>query len=347
MGLFPAPLQGASEAMGGPNGAYHSYRELETALADLAARFPGLARLTTIGHSLENRRILALKISDNPGLTEEEAGLLLVGCHHAREWISVEVPLLVAGRILETYDSDPAVREIVDGSELWVVPLLNPDGLEYSIGTYRYWRKNRRDNGDGSFGVDLNRNYGQAWGLDDVGSSPDPSSGVFRGRSAFSEPETAALRNLVLGRGFDAVVSYHSFGQLILYPWAYTAAPAPLQPVLDAWGRDLAEIMAAVGGRAYAVGQSGEDLYLSNGDAADWAYAELGVPAYTIELPPVDLVHGGFINAEEDIDGIFRENLPAVLELARRAVRARAPVSDRPDIRGDGRIVGRPKPRIR
>ncbi len=198
----------------------------------------------------------------------------------------MEVPLLVAERLLETYDSDPSVREIVDGCELWIVPLLNPDGLEYSIGTYRYWRKNRRDNGDGSFGVDLNRNYGQAWGLDDVGSSSDPSSGVFRGRSAFSEPETAALRDLVLGRGFDAVVSYHSFGQLILYPWAYTAAPAPLQPVLEALGRDMAVLIAAVGGRAYAVGQSGEDLYLSNGDAADWAYAELGVPAYTIELPP-------------------------------------------------------------
>ena len=164
VGLFPAPLRGASEAAGGPNGAYHSYRELETALTDLAARFPGLARLTTIGRSLENRRVLALKISDNPGLAEDEAGLLLVGCHHAREWISVEVPLLVAERLLETYDSDPSVREIVDGCELWIVPLLNPDGLEYSIGTYRYWRKNRRDNGDGSFGVDLNRNYGQALG---------------------------------------------------------------------------------------------------------------------------------------------------------------------------------------
>lgn len=346
-GLFPAPLRGATEAMGGPNGAYHSYRELERELAGLAARFPGLARLSTLGWSLENRRIMALKISDHAALEEDEAGLLLVGCHHAREWISVEVPLLIAKRLLESYDSNPEIREIVDGSEIWIVPLLNPDGLEYSIGTYRYWRKNRRDNGDGSFGVDLNRNYGLAWGLDEAGSSSNPDSGVFRGRAAFSEPETAALRDLVLRRGFDAVVSYHSFGQLILYPWAYTSQPAPSKPDLDDLGRHLAELMRAVGGRDYTVGQSGEDLYLSNGDAADWAHAETGGPAYTVELPPVDLVHGGFINAEADIDGIFRENLPAVLELALRAVRAHREAAEGSKRRSDERAPDRPRPRIR
>lgn len=346
-GLFPNPPRTASEAAGGPNGAYHSYQELETELAALQARFPDLAKVTSLGLSLEKRRLLALKISDHPDRDEDEAGVLFVGGHHAREWISVEVPLLIAKSLLESYASDPSVRDLVDASEIWIVPMINPDGVEYSIRSYRYWRKNRRDNGDGSFGVDLNRNYGHQWGTDEIGSSSDPSSEVFRGRAAFSEPESRAVRDLLLRRSFAAAVSYHSFDQLLLYPWSYTAQPAPRRNEFEALARGLAVLIEAVGGRIYGVGQSGEDLYVSNGDAMDWTYAALDAPALTIELPPADLVHGGFLNAEADIEGIFRENLPAALEIVRAAILAYRPVASRRGEWGGTAAATPGRPRIR
>lgn len=319
--IFSDRIPSGARAQGGPNGAYHTYLEMESDLADLAARFPHLARLKLLGRSLEGRRLSALKISDNPGRDEDEPGVLLAGGHHAREWISVEVPFQIARRLLESYESDPDVRELVNGCEIWIAPLLNPDGLEYSLEVYRYWRKNRRDNGDGTFGVDLNRNYGFQWGIDDVGSSPDPGDETFRGRGPFSEPETRAVRDLALAHPFSCVVFYHSFGQAILYPWAWTAEPAPGRDLLQLLGLDLSALMAPVEGRTYAVGPSGLDLYVSNGDAADWIYGGLGSTALTIELPPLDLLGGGFFNAEADIASLAAENWPAALELVRRAIR--------------------------
>ncbi|MCK4432155.1 MAG: zinc carboxypeptidase, partial [Candidatus Aminicenantes bacterium] len=178
----------------GINGAFHSYKEIEQDLLAIESSYPNLARVIDIGDSLENRNIYALKISDNVQMEEDEAGVLFLGCHHAREWISVEVPFLIGKYLVENYATNSEIKELVDQSEIWIIPLVNPDGLEYSIHFYRYWRKNMRDNGDGSYGVDLNRNYGFKWGYDNAGSSPIPFSGTYRGKSPFSEPETQAIR---------------------------------------------------------------------------------------------------------------------------------------------------------
>ena len=300
---------------GGINGDYHSYAELEAELQALERTFPELARLSTIGLSLENRNIYALKISDNVSLDEDEAEILFLGCHHAREWISVEVPLFLARFLLENYANDGGIRRSVDRSEVWIVPLVNPDGLEYSIRFYRYWRKNRRFNADGSFGVDLNRNYGYNWGYDDRGSSPNPSSDVYRGAAPFSEPETRAVRDFFFERDFRALVSYHSYSQVILYPWGFTTAPTDEDVLLESLAASMSNLMQSVNGRVYGFGRAGDSFYLTNGDTTDWAFGVAGIPAYTIELPPVDQLGGGFFNSEQDIEPIFRENLPAALYL--------------------------------
>jgi carboxypeptidase T len=310
----------AISAAGGINGEFHSYRELESDLMALESAHPRTVKVLTIGMSLEGRHIYAVKISDAPERDEGEAGVLFLGCHHAREWISVEVPLLLARYLAENAESNPAVADLVARGEIWIVPLVNPDGLEYSIDVYRYWRKNRRANTDGSFGVDLNRNYGYMWGADDVGSSPSPLSETYRGPAAFSEPETRAVRDLFLGKDFRAVVSYHSYSQTILYPWGYADVPTDRDSLLREIGLEMAGLIEAVNGRAYACGRSAASLYLTNGDTTDWTFASSGIPSYTVELPPVDIEHGGFFNAGEEIDGVFRENLPAMLSLARRAV---------------------------
>ncbi len=314
---FPPYTQRHPESMsiqGGLNGDFHSYWETEQELMALEQNHPDLAKLYDLGDSLEGRNIYGLKISDNVGSDEDEAEVLFLGCHHARDWISVEVPLLLAKHLLEQYGSDPKVKTLVDNAEIWVVPIVNPDGLEYSIHGYRYWRKNRRLNVDGSYGVDLNRNYGYMWGLDDEGSSPDPSSAVYRGQAPFSEPESQIVRNLVEAHDFKSVVSYHNYTQIILYPWGYTDELSPDADLMDMLARNMAYLMAPVNGRWYAPGPA-SGLYHTNGDTTDWAYGTHGIPSFTFELPPPNQAEGGFYNAEEDIQPIFAENLPAALYL--------------------------------
>jgi carboxypeptidase T len=312
---FPALRPGSSLLQGGINGEYHTYLELEADLEALARAHPDIAQLSTLGLTLESRKIFALKISDNAAQDEDEAEILFLGCHHAREWISVEVPFLLASYLLENYPGDPRVRRAVDRSEIWIVPLVNPDGLEYSIRYYRYWRKNRRLNPDGSFGVDLNRNYGYGWGYDDSGSSPVPSSDIYRGSAPFSEPETRAVRDLFEQRQFRALISYHSFSQVILYPWGYINVPTDRDALHMSLASAMSSLIEAVNGRFYSFGESSTSLYLTNGDMTDWAFGVAAIPAYTIELPPIDELAGGFFNAEKDIQPIFKENLPAALYL--------------------------------
>jgi murein tripeptide amidase MpaA len=300
---------------GGINGEYHSYQELEVELKALEKAYPQIARLYDIGDSLEKRQIYALKISDNVGLDEEEAEILFMGCHHAREWITVEIPFLLAKYLVENYEKNSQVKSLVDRSEIWVVPLVNPDGLEYSIQVYRFWRKNRRANSDGTYGVDINRNYSAKWGYDNLGSSPDPGLEIYRGQAPFSEPETKAIRNLFLQKNFQAMISYHSFSQTIMYPWGYSLEPTTKDKELREIAARMSELIQAVNGRKYEYGQAGTLLYITNGDATDWTFETSAIPSFTIELPPVDMIHGGFFNAEEDIQSIFNENLPAMLYL--------------------------------
>ena len=318
--FYPYNQRGVS-IQTGVNGDFHSYSELEQDLLAFEEAHPLLARVSVIGQSLEGRNIYAIKISDNASAEEDEPDVLFIGCHHAREWISVEVPFFLAEYLVEHYDSDPEIRSLVDQSQIWIIPLLNPDGLEYSIHFYRYWRKNRRDNGDGSFGVDPNRNYDYMWGLDDEGSSPEPSSAVYRGQAPFSEPETQAIRDFFPGKKIQALMSYHNYSQIILYPWGYTFVPSAKDGLLFEMAAEMSSLMESERGTVYAFGPAGSSLYVTNGDTTDWALGVHNIPAFTIELPPIDVEHGGFFNAEAEIQPIFRENLPAALYLIDWSIR--------------------------
>ena len=189
--------------------------------------------------------------------------------------------------------------------------MVNPDGHQYSVTSQRLWRKNRRNNGDGTFGVDLNRNYGHQWG--GPGSSGDTFSDIYRGRSAFSEPETQAVRDFLQAHAPKALISYHNFSQLILYPWGYTHNPAPDEGLLNNLAVALADRIRTVHGQNYTPEQA-SDLYLASGDTTDWLYSLLAVPAFTIELRPVNSFPG-FELPESQIQPTFEENLSAALYL--------------------------------
>jgi hypothetical protein len=273
-------------------GLYHTYAESEALLRDLAARFPEACRLESLGPSLEGRAIWALKISDFPAEDDaSEPDVLVMGCHHAREFMSVEVPLHLARTLLEGAATSPQLQRLIATRELWVVPIVNPDGHvfqeEYAAGpdwAPPGWRKNRRPNFDGSHGVDLNRNYGYMWGYDDEGSSPDGPSETYRGVAPFSEPETQAVRALVERQRFIIALSYHSFGRLWLYPWGHTRHALTEDHLVFA---TLADSMVRSNGYRAGNAYLGT-IYLTNGECTDYLYGELDTarPQRTFAFTP-------------------------------------------------------------
>jgi murein tripeptide amidase MpaA len=304
----------------GINGQFYSYKEVVAELMNLEQTFPDIVQVVDIGDSFQNRDIYAIKLSDNVITNEDEAEVVFLGCHHAREWIAVDVPIRIARRLATGYASDDRIRSLLDRSEVWIVPIVNPDGLEYSIYVYRYWRKNRRMNADGSYGVDLNRNYSYQWGYDNIGSSSNPVSNTYRGTAPFSEPETRAVRDFVQAHDFQVLISFHNFTQIILYPWGYIKALHPEDDLLEYLAANMVSRMAEVNGRVYDYGPAGYSLYTTNGDTTDWALGEKGIPAFTVELPPPSRAEGGFFNDEDDIVPITEENMAAAMWLIEWAI---------------------------
>jgi carboxypeptidase T len=299
---------------------YHSPESLNDDLSDLAQRYSNLAELRTIGRSVQNRPIQALRLGERRNSTRK---VLLVGCHHAREWISIEVPFLLAQNLLENAH-DPEIASWFSSCEIWVAPMVNPDGNAFtqnrSDPENRLWRKNRRDNGNGTIGVDPNRNYDYMWGSLDVNtSSRNPADETYIGPFAFSEPENKAVADLVEAQQFDGVITYHSYSQLILYPWGYTRSPIDnpdeREKVSDL-GRRMATLIRGVHGEIYVPEQASQ-LYPTAGDTTDWAYGKHRIPAITIELRPDSHEVGGFILPASQIAPTFEENLPAALEFIR------------------------------
>jgi len=250
-----------------------------------------------------------VRISDNPSEDEKEPGALFLGCHHAREWISVEVPLYIAQYLADNYDIDAEIKHLVDNCEIWIVPVVNPDGYEYSRTRDRQWRKNRRDNGDGTFGVDLNRNYSYMWGGPDA--SPSTSSITYRGPYAFSEPETQAVRALASAYDFRVLMSYHNYGQQTLMPWGYTWEPCPDALPMDSMTLKMRNLIKETSGAIYTPWTE-QNGYLVGGNTRDWGYGELGIYSFCIELPPAS---GGFVLAESRIIPTCVENLQVALYL--------------------------------
>jgi carboxypeptidase T len=300
---------------------YHTAETLEQDLRRLAADNPEIAELREIGRSVEDRPLWALRIGERRGSDRKVA---IMGCHHAREWVSVEVPFRLAEHLIDNASTDP-VRSWLQNGEVWVAPMVNPDGHEFTRTgppQNRLWRKNRRRNRDGSFGVDPNRNYGYMWGTrNDNTTSHTPSDDTYVGPRAFSEPEVRAVRNLVAQQLVGGVLTYHSYSQLILYPWGYTKATIDPEDLTTQRGlaEDMQRLIHGVHGKTYLAQQS-KDLYLTAGDTTDWAYGEYDVPSFTIELRPATWEEGGFILPASQIDPCWEENRPAALAFIRHVL---------------------------
>ena len=293
---------------------YRSLAEYESRMDQLIADHPTLASPITIGTSVEGREIRGMRITGTGSNSVAKKAVVFHGLIHAREWISGMVTMFGAENLLEGYATDARVRNVMDNVEFLVVPVLNPDGYEYSRNVNRNWRKNRRNNGNGSFGVDLNRNFGFEWG--GPGSSGNTNSGVYRGPSPFSEPEAQALRDLFLdNQHIVSHIDYHSFGEIIAGPWGYTFTNPPRVDILDGVAEIMSDSIFAVNGHRYLFGDDTNVLGLAAGITNDWAFGDQGVYSYTIELRPTSF-NPGFELPANQIVPTAEENFPAILDLA-------------------------------
>lgn len=297
---------------------YTSFPQAVEKMDRLVASHPSLLTKLSLGKSLENRDVPLIRISSRTlgqAETEQLPVVFFTGCHHAREHMSVEIPLRMIEWLAENYESNADVKRLLDTREVYIAPVINPDGhiYDYTDGRRgRSWRKNRRRNNDGSFGVDLNRNYAYQWGTG--GSSTNPRSDTYMGTQPFSEPETQNVKFFVESQPrMTVLTTFHSFSELILYPWGHSydkigetrGNPADL-PIFEKMARDMSRW------NNYRPQQS-SDLYIASGDTTDWAYGEHGIFSFTFELSPTSIWTGGFYPSPSTIAPTFRENIKPML----------------------------------
>jgi carboxypeptidase T len=309
----------ASEFPAGRTG-YHSYTEVAADIAATAAAHPNIVKVFSIGKSYQGRTMWAAKVSDNVAVDEAEPEVLFDGGTHSDEHMGVEMTLKIFHWLVDGYGSDPRITSIVNTREVWIVFIVNPDGVEYDIsgGRFHFWRKNRQPTPGSSYiGTDLNRNFGYRWGGGGRTSS-NPAAITYRGPAAFSAPETRAMRDFLASRVVDgrqqirAAITFHEAGRLVMWPYGYTMTNVPV----DMTVQDHSALMA-IGKKMAATNgyrpEQASDLYISSGTTRDFEYGTYRIFAYTFEMSVVDYPDDSLIPAETG------RNKEAVLSLMERA----------------------------
>ncbi|MGA9117665.1 MAG: M14 family zinc carboxypeptidase [Bacteroidota bacterium] len=311
----PAPssrLRPPGEGFGyGSMGGFFTYAEVNQRLDTLAMLYPTLiSPRIPIGTTSENRILYGVEISDNPGEPEPgEASVYFDALHHAREPMSMAVAMYFAYWLLENYATNPEAAYLVNNRRIFIVPVVNADGYVYNQTTNPngggQWRKSRSFNVGGSRGVDLNRNYGYKWGYDNTGSSPTPSSETYRGPSAWSEPETRAVRDFVLSAAPAIGFSLHSVAGHYLNPYGYVDSVVAFEYYAEFAGDFSRQ-------NGYLYGTVSQMLsYASNGTTRDWLHHDAGCFAWTPEIGGSD-----FWPQQSEIIPLCQENLYACKYLA-------------------------------
>lgn len=296
-------------SMGGYLTLAEAYAELDT----LHNLFPNLITgKQLIGNTIENRPVYTVKISDNPNIDENEPEVLYTALHHAREPEGMMQMFYFMYYLLENYNTNPAVQYLVNNRQMYFIPVVNPDGYEYNRTTNPsgggMWRKNRRNNG-GSYGVDLNRNYGpySYWNAPNGGSSTTPSSDTYRGTAPFSEPETDIIRNFLSTRRIKNALNYHTYSNLLIYPYGALSHETPDSLIFREYANDMTRY------NGYATGTDMQTVgYSTRGNSDDFFYdgdtvANSGkIFAMT---PEVGTSSDGFWPAQSRIIPLAQENL--------------------------------------
>lgn len=294
-------------------------------LFEAARKNPDLVKLVILGWTYQHRPIIAVKLTaGGPWVPDgKRPAVLYSATQHAREWIATEVDRRLMNYYVDKWRSgDRDVRSLLRSTELWFMPVANPDGYQYTFDHERLWRKNLRDNNnDGEIqvgdGVDPNRNFPNHWGYDNEGSSPITSSETYRGPKPVSEPETKAMVSLLHRVGFAFQVNYHSFGPYLLYPEGWQiGTPTADDPIYYAMSGNL-DTPAIEGSHP---GLSSDVLYVTNGETTDYANATTGTLAWTPELNE-GCAGCGFVFPDDEtlVQAEFERNLPFATSVANSA----------------------------
>jgi hypothetical protein len=323
----------AAQSAGGFN-VWRSFDQpggIRDEIYDIAKRNPRTVKLEVLGHTLQGREILAVKVTKHASKVADGSrpSVLYISTQHAREWISTEVNRRLLHHFVDGYGRDAETTKMVNTRELWFVLVANPDGYQYTFEHERLWRKNLHDNdGNGQItnadGVDPNRNFDEHWNYDNEGSSSEFGSETFRGKSAASEAETQAMQGLLGRLKPTFVLNYHSYGPLILYPFGWQVqTPAADDPIYAALsGTDTNPAIPGFNPGVSA------DLYTTNGETTDYATVHNGSLPWTVELDE-GIPGNGFLFPDDEslIQHEYEINEPFALDMARSAPDPTRPAS--------------------
>ncbi len=256
-----------------PDQEYKNPQEIEDFVREVHAQYPDITEVKSIGKSLEGRDILAIKISDNVRMDEVEPVILVNAMHHAREVMGPEITTDMISYLTSNYGKLDEVTRWVNDTEIWVVPMFNVDGNNKMWNEDSMWRKNTRD----GFGVDLNRNYPYGWNSC-KGSSASTGAQDYRGTAPASEPETVAMMNLVAAIKPVFDISYHSYSEIVIYPYGCRPNKTPTEEAVEIIGAEIGKKID------YKPGTAWELLYNADGGDIDWMYTAHQVIPYVIEV---------------------------------------------------------------
>jgi zinc carboxypeptidase/Big-like domain-containing protein len=336
-GDSPNPFYTVYRSYSEPGGIYDEMKQL-------AAENRDIVKLETIGHTTLGKPIIVLKITNDARNTPDGTRIpvLYSAVNHAREWIAAETNRRLAHWFVD-HKNDDLMQSLLKTHELWIQPIMNPDGYDYTFtcgdhaavavlcaglpaaNDNRLWRKNLRDNngngqfGDDNDGVDPNRNYATGWNLDPEGSSGTTGSETYRGPTPQSEPENKAYDRLLRRIRPVSLVNYHSAAQLLLYPFgSYT----DYSSTDDSFFKAITGTYGDAAVDPY-ISQRSSDLYVTNGETTEHAYTQYQSLAWTPELDECG-TGGGigcqsnfvFPDEEDKVQGVFLKNLDFALNVA-------------------------------
>jgi len=280
---YPVPANFSLGSMGG----FYTYQEYLDIMDSMAAKFPNLIshrQAIDTSHTWEGRSLYWVKISNNPNVNQTKPQVLYTAIHHAREPESLVELVYYMWYLLENYNTSAEVKYLVDNLEMYFVPCVNPDGYIYNYTTNPngggMWRKNRRNNGDGTYGVDLNRNYDFLWGYDNIGSSPQTNNDTYRGPSPASEPEIKMMEKFCNTHTFKLAVNGHTYSDLLIEPDS-AGVTVPDSSMYSAFFLRMTYC------DEFGYGNDIETVgYTTNGDSDSWMYGEKATKPKIIAMTP-------------------------------------------------------------
>ena len=282
---------------------YRSYNESTDIFKDLENRYSNYIKLESIGKTWEKRDINLITISKDIKTAHTRPALFFTGTIHAREWVGHELAIEFANYVLENYENDPTIQSYLENTTIYMVPCANPDGYEYSRNHFSFWRKNRRVNADGTYGVDLNRNFPIGYVKSTV-----PSSNVYGGPEPFSEPETRALRDFVEAHeNISIALDYHSQGNVFFPAHDFRHEDTIDTTDMNTLCANMAEEIKKISGREYGIHQGKPPTKLISGSGREFYYSK-GIIASVVEVGTRNIS-----DYMDDMDEHVREHIPALL----------------------------------